>query len=93
MSLSPKIDSIFSIVAAPNKMEYELENGAVLEVPRKLVIMIKNPLVCYLIIEVNYARRLLIIKLMIIGIEFEHSGKASCIYDGSTKPERETKPS
>ena len=74
-------------------MKYEFENGAVLQVPEKLVIAATNPLVCYLIVEVSYARALLIIELMFIGIEFEVPGEASYTYDGPVKPGRETRPS
>ncbi len=59
MSFLPKIESIFSIVAALNKMEYEFKNGVMLEVPEKLVIATTNPLVYYLIVKVSYARLLL----------------------------------
>ncbi len=87
------MESIFSIITALDKIEYKFENGVVLEVPEKLVIAGTNPLVCYLIVKVNYARPLLITKLMFIGIEFEVFGEASCSYDGPAKPERETRPS
>lgn len=53
------MESIFSIVVVFDKMEYEFENGTVLEVPKKLIIAATNPLVCYLIVEVSYARLLL----------------------------------
>lgn len=62
-----------------------------MEVPEKLVIATTNPLVCYLIIKVSYARPLLITKLIFIGIEFKVSGKASCTYNSSAKPRKETK--
>ncbi len=93
MFLLPKMKSIFSIVATLDKIEYKFENGAVLEVPEKLVIAATNQLLCYLIVEVSYAKPLLITKLMFIGIEFEVSGEASCSYDGPAKPGRETRPS
>lgn len=88
-SLSSKMQSIFFIIAALDKMQYKFENGVVLEVPEKLVIA---ALVCYLIVEVSYARPLLITKLIFISIKFEVPGEASCTYDGSAKPGRETKP-
>ncbi len=93
MSLLPKMESIFSIVTALDKIEYEFKNGAVLEVPEKLLITATNPLICYFIVKVSYARPLLITKLMFIGIEFEVPREASCTYDGPTKPGRETRPS
>ena len=91
MFSSPKMESIFFIVTSLDKMKYKFENGVVLKVPEKLVIAATNPLVCYLIVEVSYARALLIIKLMFIGIEFKVSKEVSCIYNGSAKPERETR--
>lgn len=51
--------------------------------------MVTNLLVCYLIIEVSYAKPLLIIKLMFIRIKFEVFGEANCTYDKPTKPKRE----
>ncbi len=44
MSLLPKMESIFSIIAILNKMEYEFQNRAVLEMQEKLVIVATNPL-------------------------------------------------
>lgn len=64
-----------------------------LEVPKKLVIAATNQLVYYLIVKVSYARLLLITKLMFMGIEFEVLKEASCTYNGSVKPRKETKPS
>lgn len=64
-----------------------------MEVPEKLVIAMTNPLMYYLIVKGSYARLLLITELMFIGIEFEVPGKTRCTYDGSAKPERETRPS
>lgn len=72
-------------------MEYEFKNGAILKVPKKLVIAVTNPLVFYLIVEVSYVRLLLITKLMFMGIKFEIFGKASYTYNGSAKPGREIK--
>lgn len=93
MSLSLKMESIFSIVATLDKIEYELKNGVMLKVPKKLVIAITNPLVCYLIVKVNYIRPLLIIKLIFISIEFKVFKEVSYTYDGLAKPKRETKSS
>lgn len=50
MSLLLRIKSIFSIIAALNKIEYELENKAVLMVQEKLVIAVTKLQVCYLIV-------------------------------------------
>ena len=92
MLSSPKIEFIFSIIAFLDKMKYEFENRAVLKVPKKLIIMATNLLVCYLIVKVSYAKALLITKLIFIGIEFKVFRKASCTYDNSAKPGRETRP-
>ena len=75
--MSPKIESIFSINVFLDKIKYEFKNKTVLEVLEKLVIAATNPLVCYLIVKVSYAKALLIIKLMFIGIKFEVPRKAS----------------
>ena len=91
MSLSPKLESIFSIIASFDKMKYEFKNRVVLEVPEKLFIAATNPLVCYLIVEVSYARALLITKLIFIGIEFDVPREASCTYNDPAKPRRETR--
>ncbi len=93
MFLSSKMKSIFSIVVTLNKMKYEFKNGVILKVSEKLVIAATNPLMCYLIIQVNYAKLLLITKLMFIGIEFEFPREASYTYDGPAKPRREIRPS
>lgn len=74
-------------------MEYKFKNGAVLDVPKILVMIAINPLVCYLIVKVSYTRLLLITKLIFIDIKFEDPGKASCTYDGQAKSERETRSS
>lgn len=93
MSLSPKIKSIFFIIATFDKMEYKFKNGAILKAPKKLVIAVTNPLVFHLIVEVSYVRLLLITKLIFMGIKFEVFGEASYTYNGSAKSEREIKPS
>lgn len=93
MFLLPKIESIFSIVTTLNKIEYKFVNGVVLEMLKKLIITATNLLICNLIIKVSYARLLLITKLIFISIEFEVSGKTSCIYDGPAKLGRETRSS
>lgn len=74
-------------------MEYKFKNGVMLEVSEKLIIVLTNLLVCYLIVKISYAKLLLIIKLMFIGIEFEVSGEASYTYNDQAKPRRGTRPS
>lgn len=69
-------------------MEYKFKNEAMLEVSENLVIVLTNPLVCYLIIKMSYAKLLLITKLMFLGIEFEVSGEASYTYNDQVKPRR-----
>lgn len=93
MSLSLKIESIFSTVTALDKMQYKFKNRAVLEMLEKLVIVMSNQLVYYLIIEVSYAKSLLITKLMFINIKFEVFRKISYAYDISTKTRKETRSS
>lgn len=90
MFLLPKTESMFSIITALDKIEYEFKNRVVFEMPEKLVIVVTNPLVCYLIVKMIYARLLLIIMLMFISIKFEVPGEAIYTYDGPTKPGRET---
>lgn len=85
MSLLPKIESIFFIITVFDKIEYEFEDGIVLKVPEKLVVVAIYPLVYYLIIELSNIRSLLITKLIFIGIEFEFPKKASCTYDSLAK--------
>lgn len=92
MSLSLKLQSIFSIIISLGMMQYEFENGAVLEVPEKLVIVASNPLICYLIIEVSYADPLLITKRIVLGIELKVSDKTSFISDSTAKLARKTRP-
>lgn len=92
MSSSPKLDTISSIVAALDTMQYEFENGAVMEVPEKLVITATNPLVCYLIVEVDYADPFLVSKLIVLSIKFEVPGETSFANDSPAKPERQTRP-
>lgn len=71
MFLLPKMKSIYSIFAALDNMKYMFKNRIVLEISKKLIIAATNPLVGYLIVKVSYARSLLIIKLIFIGIEFD----------------------
>lgn len=68
------------------------ENGAILKVPEKLLIVITNPLVCYLIIRVNCIRLLLINKLIFIDIIFKISKETSCTYNGPIKPRKKIRP-
>lgn len=58
----------------------------ILKIPDKLVIVASNPLVCYLIVKVSYAKLLLINKPIIIGIKFEILRELSYIYDSLTTP-------
>lgn len=88
-----KIESIFSIIAVFDKIEYKFKSRVVLEIPEKLVIAATNPLMCYLIVKISYARPLLIIKLIFISIKFQVSQEVSCTNDGPAKPRRETRSS
>lgn len=89
----PKMESIFSIITTLNKLQYKFKNGTILKLSEKLIIIIINLLICYLIIKISYVRLLLIIKLIFIGIEFEVPRETNCIYDSSTKLRREIKSS
>lgn len=50
ISLSPKLKSIFSIVVILDRMQHEFKNRTLSKVPEELVIIVTNPLVCYLIV-------------------------------------------
>lgn len=86
MSLLPKLKSIFSIVTVCGIMQYKFENRAVTKVPKKLVIAATNLLVCYLIVEINYADPFLVSKLIVLGIKFEVSRETNFINDNPAKP-------
>lgn len=47
-----KLNSIFSIIDTFDKMQYKFKNGVVLKVLEKLIIMVTNLLIYYLIIKV-----------------------------------------
>ncbi len=59
MSSLHKIESVFSIIFAIDKMEYKFKNRAVLEMTKNLIIVATNLLVCYLIVKVSYTKLLL----------------------------------
>lgn len=88
MSLLPKFESIFSIVATLSMIQYKLENEIVTKVPEKLVIATIKPLVCYLIVKVDYVNLFLISKLMVLGIKFEVSKQICFANDSPAKPRR-----
>ena len=67
-------------------MQYEFENKVETEVPKKLVIAVTNSLVCYLIVEVDYANPFLVTKLIVLGIKFEVSRKTDLSNDSPIKP-------
>lgn len=52
-------------------MQYKFKNRTILEVLEKFVIAATNLLIHYLIVKVSYTNFLLIIKLIILGIEFK----------------------
>lgn len=91
MFLLFRMVSTFSIIATLYKIEYKFKNGVMLEIPKKLISAVINLLVCFLIVEVSYARSLLITKLMFIGIEFEILKEASCTYNDLSKLGKEIK--
>lgn len=71
MFTSPKPVSIFSFIGTFAKIKYKLENRAVLNIQKKLIIVVTNLLVYYLIVKISYIRLLLINNLIFIGIKFE----------------------
>lgn len=91
MSVSLKLESIFSIIAALGTMQYEFENGVVAKVAKTLVITAMNLLVCYLIVEVDYASLFLSSKLIISSIKFEVFRETDFANDGLAKLERQTR--
>lgn len=52
----------------------------------KLVIAATNLLMCYLIVEVDYANLFLVNKLIVLGIKFEVLGEIGFANDSSAKP-------
>lgn len=62
-------------------MQYKFENRAVAKVPEKLIIAAINPLVCYLMIKIDYTNLFLVSKLIILDIKFEDSRKTGFAND------------
>ena len=62
-----------------------------LEVPKKLIIVATNLLICYLIIKVSYTNLILITKLIVLGIKFKVLKETSFTSDGITKLKRKIK--
>lgn len=85
MFLLSKLETIFFIITTFGIMQYKFRNGAMLEVPKKLIIVATNSLVCYLIIKVSYINLILITKLIILGIKFKVLEGTSFASDGITK--------
>ena len=56
--------------------------------PENLIIVATNLLVCYLIVEVDYANPFLVSKVIVLSIKFEVPGKTSFANDSPVKPER-----
>lgn len=52
---------------------------------KKLVIAVTNPLVCYLIVEIDYTKHFLVSKLIILDIEFEVFGETCFTNDSPSK--------
>lgn len=72
-------------------MQYKFENKAVLNLPKKLIIVVTNLFIYFLIIEVSYIYLLLITILIFIGIKFKIPKKTSQIYNGLVKPKKKKK--
>lgn len=73
-------------------MQYEFKNRMVAKIPEKLIIVAKNPLICYLIVMVDYANPFLVNKLIILSIKIKVSRKTSFANDSLVKPRRQTRP-
>lgn len=63
----------------------------VTEVPKKLVIAMTNPLVCYLNVKVDYTNPFLVSKLIVLGIKFKVFRETSFVNNSLAKPRRQTK--
>ena len=90
--MTPKLKSIFLIIAIFKKMQYKFKNKVVIEVLQKFIIVITNLLICNLIIKVSYIRSLLNIKLILIGLKLEILKNISYTYYNSIKPKRKIRP-
>lgn len=66
-------------------MQDESKNGALTEVTNKLIIAATTLLVCYLIVEVDYADSFLVSKLIILGIKFEIPRETNFANDSQAK--------
>lgn len=73
-------------------MQYEFKNRMMAKIPEKLVIAAKNPLICYLIVKIDYANPFLVNKLIILSIKIKVFRKTSFANDSLVKPRRQTKP-
>lgn len=67
-------------------MQYKFENVKVTEMPKNLVIVATNPLICYLIIKVDYVNFFLGNKLIVLSIEFKVFGETSFANERPVKP-------
>lgn len=73
-------------------MYYKFENKAVFKVLEKLVIIVTNLLVCYLIVEISYVEPLLITKLIVLGVESKVFREASFASNGIVELTEKTRP-
>lgn len=69
-------------------MQYEFENRVVTKVLEKLIIAATNPLICYLIIEIDYVNPFLISKLIVLSIKFKVFGETSFANNSLAKHKR-----
>lgn len=69
-------------------MHYKFENRVISKILKKLVILATNLLIYYFIVKVGYNNQLLIIKLIVLDIEFEVFGKISFANNNLTKLEK-----
>lgn len=68
-----------------NKMQYKFKNKIIFKILKKLIIMAKNLLIYYLIVNVSYIKVLLIIKLIFRSIKLKILKEISYIYNSQAK--------
>lgn len=52
-------------------MQFEFEYGIISEMPKKLVIIATNLIICYLIIKISNNKSVLITRLISLGIRYQ----------------------
>lgn len=72
-------------------MQFEFKNKVILKMLEKLIIIIINLIIYYLIIKTNNAKFLLIIKLIILDIEYKISKNRNIINNNIAKLDKKKK--